>query len=327
MDGPARLRLGMNQAMAHAAPDTIDPITTPAAPRAVLAELVRTARAAASEQLTAMVNRMVAAMLDMTTAGNDPQAAYRRTKSGNLLKTNAYAFIHLAGEAIERSLQAGIDELLPQAGAAAAPASLSLVPIEVMDNKVAFGALCRPFEIAHSEVLASLCVRLGLLLGRDLLRAGQNPFRPEAFVGAIHEAWRAFEPEAEAHALLLPLLRPELFLDLGPLLASLDAALRAHGKQARDRKGAAFHIAKTSDTARRTRRSGMDAALAKQLRSLLGGEDEDAAALVPDLPNMPQGNGWRPSSASGFAASVAGKSGPTGAAALQVLAQPPAFAQ
>src|SRR5690349_15955375 len=212
MDGPAPLRQRTNQAMAHAAPDNIDPTTTPAAPRAVLTELVRTATAAANEQLTAMVNRIVAAMLDMTTAGNDPQAAYRRTKSGNLLKSNTYAFVHLAGEAIERSLHAGVDELLPQAGAAPAAASLSLVPMEVMDNKVAFGALCRPFEIVHSEVLASLSVRLGMLLGRDPLRAAQNPFRPETFLGAIHDAWREFEPEAEAHAMLLPLLRPELFL-------------------------------------------------------------------------------------------------------------------
>jgi hypothetical protein len=324
MDGPALLRQPTLHAMAHAAPDNIDPTTTRAAPRAVLTELVRTATAAANEQLTAMVTRLVAAMLDMTTAGTDPQAAYRRTKSGNLLKSNAYAFVHLAGEAIERVLHAGTNELLPQLAAAPAPASLSLVPLEVMDNKVAFGALCRPFEIAHSEVLASLCVRLGMLLGRDPLRAAQNPFRPDAFLSAIHDAWREFEPEAEAHAMLLPLLRPELFIDLGPMLESLDAALRAHGKQTRER-----YISKSSDAAQRTRRSGMDAALAKQLRSLLGGGEDDAAALVPELPNMPQGNGWRPSTASAFAAAAAGPAGlgPAGAMASPVPAHQSAFAR
>ena len=279
--------------MAKAAHEPASP-KSPALPREVLAELVRNACGTVNEQLTSMVNRLVAALGDMTTAGLDAQAAYRRTRAGNLLKANSYAFVHLAGEAVERALREAVDELVPGAGSRADAISLSLVPLEVMDNKVAFGALCRPFDIAHSEVLASLCVRIGLLLGRELLRPGQNPFRPEVFLTAIHDAWRAFTPDADDHSLLLPLLRPELFLDLEPLLEALDARLRARSKQARER----FHISKTSDKAH-TRKAGMDAALAQQLRSLLGdagGQD----ALVPDLPNMPQGAGWRPSSAAGF---------------------------
>ncbi len=286
--------------MAHAANAPASP-KPPALPREVLAELVRDACAGANEQLTGMVNRLAAAMGDMTTAGLAPQAAYRRAKAGNLLKSNTYAFVHLAGEAIERALREAVDELVPGAKTRADAISLSLVPLEVMDNRVAFGTLCRPFDIMHSEVLASLCVRIGLLLGRELLRPGQNPFRPDVFLNAIHDAWRAFTPEADEHPLLLPLLRPELFLDLGPLLEALDATLRARSKQARER----FHISKTLET-RRARRPGMDAALAQQLRSLLGNADaEDTDAMVPDLPNMPQGNGWRPSSATGFGAGAA----------------------
>ena len=280
--------------MAHAANDHAH-AKPPALPREVLAELVRDASAGANEQLVAMVNRLVAALGDMTTGGLDPQAAYRRARAGTLLKNNSYAFVHLAGEAIERALREAVDELVPGAKSRADAVSLSLVPLEEIDNRIAFGTLCRPFEIAHSEVLASLCVRIGMLLGRELLRPGQNPFRPEVFVSAIHDAWRAFAPEADDHPLLLPLLRPELFLDLAPLLDAADAALRARSKQARER----FHISKTSDTGR-GRRAGMDAGLAQQLRSLLGG-DGAGAPLVPDLPNMPQGKGWRPSSAAGFA--------------------------
>ena len=284
--------------MAHATPTTST--KPPAPPREVLAELVRDACGAVNGQLTAMVDRLVAAMADMTTAGIDAQAAYRRTRAGNLLKNNTYAFVHLAGEAVERALREAVDDLVPGAKSRADAISLSLVPLEVIDTRVAFGALCRPFEIAHSEVLASLCVRIGQLLGRSLLRPDQNPFRPDVFLAAIHDAWRAFAPEEEDHPLLAPLLRPELFLDLGPLLDALDAALRTRSKRARER----FHISKTVD-AGRTRKSGMDAALAQQLRSLLGGtEGEAAPTLVPDLPNMPQGNGWRPSAAAGFGAAA-----------------------
>lgn len=269
----------------------------PAQPREVLAQLVRAAARGAGEGLGGMVTRLVTVLLDLTTAGDDAQAAYRRTRAGNLLKTNSYAFVHLAGEALARALDAAADELAPAIKPGADLDSLSLVPIEVMDSKVAFGALCRPFEIAHSEVLASLCVRLGLLLGRDILRPGQNPLRPEVFLTAIHEAWCAFEPDAGSHDLLLPLLTPDHFLDLGALLDAADKELRARNKQARER----FHISKTTDTGR-TKRAGMDAALAQQLRNLLGGADSDPSVpLIPELPNMPQGGGWRPSSAVGFA--------------------------
>jgi hypothetical protein len=281
-----------NKPMASTAHDPASP-TPPVLPREVLAELVRDACAGANAQLPGMANRLAAALGDMTTAGLDPQDAYRRARAGALLKSNTYAFVHLAAEAIERALCEAADELVPGATTRADAVSLSLVPLEVMDSKVAFGALCRPFDIAHSEVLASLCVRIGQLLGRDMLRAGQNPFRPEVFLAAAYDAWRAFTPQADDHPLPPPLLRPALFLDLGPLLETLDAALRARREQARER----FHISKTRD-AGRARQPGMDAALARQLRGLLGGADTES--LVPELPNMPQGNGWRPSSATGF---------------------------
>lgn len=302
-------RLSKDFTMAHASNETSSTRPQPAPPREMLFELVRTAASGAGGQLGAMVNRLVTVLLDMTTAGNDAQLVYRRTRAGNLLKNNSYAFIHLASQAIERSLAQAAAELAP---ALAPPPdagldNLSLVPLEVMDTRVAFGALCRPFEIAHSEVLASLCVRLGLLLGREVLRPNQNPLHPEVFLTAVHEAWCEFEPDTGAHELLLPLLQPDLFLDLGELLEAADKTLRAHGKQARER----FHIRKTDDTAAaRARRSGMDAALAQQLRKLLGDADgEPAAPLVPELPHMPQGSGWRPSAAAGFSAAAPGVPG------------------
>ena len=296
--------------MAHVANEVASSMP-PALPREVLVELVRDACGDVNGQLGSMVNRLVAALGDMTTAGLDAHTAFRRVKAGNLLKSNSYAFVHLAGEAVERALREAVDELVPGAKTRADALSLALVPMEVMDTKVAFGALCRPFDIAHAEALASLCVRIGLLLGRDLLRPGQNPFRPEVFLTAIHDAWRAFAPDQDDHALLLPMLRPELFLDLGPLLEVLDASLRARSKQARER----FHISKTVD-AGRTRKPGMDAALAQQLRSLLGdAQGEGASSLVPELPDMPQGAGWRPSSAAGFGAAPAGQQGAAAAQA------------
>jgi len=267
-----------------------------AAQQAALAELVDIARSQAESGLADMARRMVSALLDLTAAGPEPAAVMRRVKSGNLLKDNAYAFIHLATAEIEAALRHEIARLLPQDAPDAVPAApleLSLVPLEQIDRQMALGAVSRPFDLQHSEGLATLGVRLGLLLGRDLVRAAHNPFRPDVFLAAVHAAWRQFEPDAEAHGLVVPLLRPGLMFDLAPLYQALVEALKA-----RKGPGGDTRFSKTDDrAARQAERARRDAALAQQLRQLF-----DPALAVPDIPNLPQGSsGWRPSAASGFA--------------------------
>lgn len=262
--------------------------------QAALAELVDIARSHAEAGVADMARRMVSALLDLTAAGPEPGVVMRRVKSGNLLKDNAYAFTHLASAEIEAALRQEIAHLLPQsAGAPAAAVELSLVPLEQIDRQMALGAVSRPFDLQHSEGLATLGVRLGLLLGRELVRAAHNPFRPEVFLAAVHGAWRQFEPDPEAHGLVAPLLRPGVMIDLGPLYEALVASLKA-------RKGADgdARFSKTDDrAARQSERARREAALAQQLRQLF-----DPALAVPEIPNLPQGSGgWRPSAASGFA--------------------------
>ncbi|MDY0973601.1 DUF1631 family protein [Massilia sp. CFBP9012] len=285
------------------------------AQQAVLAELVDIARSHAESGLADMVRRVVSALLDLTAAGLDPATVMRRVKSGNLLKDNGYAFTHLATSEIEAALRREVARLLPRdAAPTAAPATaveLSLVPLEQIDQQMALGAVSRPFDLQHSEGLATLGVRLGLLLGRDLVRAAHNPFRPDVFLAAVDTAWRQFEPDPEAHGLVAPLLRPGLMFDLGPLYQALIEALVAKLKA---RKGATAdtRFSKTDDRAsRQAERARRDAALAQQLRQLF-----DPA--VPEIPNLPQGSGgWRPSTASGFAVAPpvpAAGAGPSSAA-------------
>lgn len=268
------------------------------AQQAALAELVDIARSHAESGLADMARRMVSALLDLTAAGLDPATVMRRVKSGNLLKDNGYAFIHLATSEIEAALRREVARLLPHAAnapaeAASAPVELSLVPLEQIDQQMALGAVSRPFDLQHSEGLATLGVRLGLLLGRDLVRAAHNPFRPDVFLAALDAAWRQFEPDPDAHGLVAPLLRPGLMFDLGPLYEALVAKLKS-------RKGgdADTRFSKTDDRAsRQSERARRDAALAQQLRQLF-----DPALAVPEIPDLPQGSGgWRPSAASGFA--------------------------
>jgi hypothetical protein len=287
---------------------TMPSVQTPAAssaapsPSATMADLVAAAEKHAGEQLAGVVNRMVAAMLDVTGPGGSPDEVRQRIKSGNLLKNNAYAFVHLASTGLGLALRKAVAQLTPATAArSVTAATLSLVPMEEMDNKVAFGSITRPFDIAHSEALATLGVRLGQLVGRDMLRAEQNPFRPEVILVALHDAWREFEPDSAAHGLILPLLRPDIVFDMAPMLEALNQSLMRTGQS----RGAVF---KKTDgaAAARAAKAGRDAALAQQLKKLFGADaagagGDDLVPLIPDLPDMPKGSGgWRPSAATGF---------------------------
>ncbi|QOY92873.1 DUF1631 family protein [Massilia sp. UMI-21] len=303
---------------------------TPAARKAASAQqatldaLVSVATTQAGDGLMDVAKRMSAVLLDMTTAGPDPQQAARRIRSGNLLKDNAYAFVHLASTGIELALRKEVALLAPGlTPAAPAPLTLSLVPLEEMDNQLAFAAVSRPFDIQHSERLASLGVRLGVLLGRELVRASHNPFRPEVFLRALQEAWCEFEPDQASHELVLPLLRPGIVFDLGPLLDALNDKLkpaRARGQDAR--------FAKTDDSAAaRAARARRDTAVTRQLRQLFGAAEAAAGAdlAIPEIPDLPQGSGgWRPSAAAGFAAGPAarGSAGQPGAGTVTPNAGP-----
>jgi hypothetical protein len=257
-----------------------------------------------------MAARLGAALADVDGPGSDGKAldtrtVYQRVKSARLLKDNAYAFCHLAAGAVEDALRLELGRLLPQAATQAPSGPLGLVPLEEIDERLALAALARPFDIAHAEALAALAVRLGLLLGRGVLRYDANPFRPAVFLQAIEAAWRAFEPDASAHGLARPLLTLDVVFDLGPLFDALAARLQEVHRPGRG----GYHIQKTDGAAAaQAARAGRQAALTAQLRALFGDAAPDAdTALVPDLPDMPAGSGgWRPSAAAGFQPAASG---------------------
>ena len=269
-----------------------------AAQQAALDELVAMAAAHALEAMPGVVQRMASALLDMTAAGPDPQQAARRVRSGNLLKDNSYAFVHLASTGIELALRKEVARLAPALSkpATEAPLTLSLVPMEEMDDQLAFAGISRSFDIACSERLASLGVRLGMLLGRELVRASHNPFRPEVFLRPLQEAWREFEPDTASHELILPLLRTGIAFDFGPMLDAL-------GDKLKPARGERF--AKTDDSAAaRAARARRDAAVTQGLKQLFGAAEPALGADldIPLIANLPQGSGgWRPSGAAGFA--------------------------
>ena len=279
----------------------------------------------AKDALGGMAARMSAALAEVDEPGLDAREVYRRVKSARLLKDNGYVFVHLAEAAIGQAVRAELAALGPDASRRPAPTAtaLSLVPLEEIDDRLAFTALARPFDIQHADLLATLSVRLGLLLERGLLRADANPFRPAVFLKALAQAWCEFEPDADAHGLIQPLLRPDIVFDLGPLLERLVEVLKR--KEGQPGSVDALRIQKTDDTAAaRAARVGSRAALAKQLRALFGDDGgEDGVPLIPDLPAMPAGDGgWRPSAAAGFQGGAAAAPAAAASASASASAAP-----
>jgi len=259
----------------------------------------------ANEQLIGVGTRLVASLLDVDDPRLDARQVFQRVKSGNLLKENGYAFIHLASGGLDKALRKEVEVLLPRPKKVTAldEASLSLVPFEEMDNRVAFDAVSRPFEMKYATQIATLNVRLGFLLNRDILRIAQNPFRPEMFLSAINSAWKEFEPNEEAHGLVVPMLKPTLMWDFGPMYDALCDALVRKGQPG---SVDAYNIKKTeSANAAKAKRSKQQESLANQLRQFLSGDADSEFGgdipLIPDLPAMAgTGGGWRPSGAQGF---------------------------
>jgi hypothetical protein len=308
---------------------TASPVQTPAArkaasTRATLDALAAALSAALGQPLAEMAARMSATLAEVDAPGLESREVYRRVKSARLLKDNGYAFVHLAEAAIEGAVRGELAGLAPGAARRQPAAALSLVPLADIDERLAFTALARPFDIQHADSLATLSVRLGLLLERGLLRADTNPFRPAVFLKALDDAWRAFEPDPEAHGLMASLLRPGIVFDLGPLFEQLIDALRR--KDGQPGSVDALRIQKTDDAAAaKAARATAHASLAQQLRALFGDDGgDDGVPLIPELPAMPAGSGgWRPSAAAGFQAAAAGAPTSAGpAAAGQTTGQP-----
>jgi hypothetical protein len=258
----------------------------------------------ANEQWIGVGTRLTASLLDVDSPMLDARDVFLRVKSGNLLKEHSYAFVHLASATLEKALRKEVEALLPRPRSALiSEAALTLVPFEEMDTRVAFDSLSRPFEMKYATQIATLNVRLGFLLNRDLLNISQNPFRPEMFLSTLNSAWKEFEPNEDSHAMITSQLRPALLWDFGPMYDALCELLMSKGTQ--PGKVDAYNIRKTEGSnSTKAKRAKQQAALTAHLREFLGdGKQENGFADIPMIPDLPQTSGpggWRPSAAQAF---------------------------
>lgn len=259
--------------------------TTSAAPKksvsprhALLEELIGIAVKHAGDQYLDLANKLAGALIDAT--DGDTRLIQQRLRAGNLLRNRNFAFLHLATSTLEKALRREIAELaptpkiVPRDGGLA----LSLVPFEEMDNKVALSGVSKPFETQYADALQTLNVRLGFLLERDILRTGQNPFRPEVFLVALQQAWTEFDPEEESAGLLQPLLKPGMFIELGPMLEALSLALQSKGVLPGGVDGYKRRKLDTGKDGATAKARTNQAALAQQLRQFFAASDVAGSA-------------------------------------------------
>jgi hypothetical protein len=106
---------------------------------------------------------------------------------------------------------------------------LSLVTFEAMEHKVLIDSLSHALDAANAETLAALNIRIAHLLRQDDIDIARNPFRPEVFLRAVADAWGKFDLNTGSQLVVLRQMRPEIFLQLEPVLHALNEALIAHG--------------------------------------------------------------------------------------------------
>lgn len=232
----------------------------------VLQQLASIALRQVESQFAEFSERLSAALLQLSDGSGDAKQANLSFNLGNLLKNHGYPFLLLATEGLEQALAREIRLLEHGAGRPASrrAGDMELVPFAEMDNKVLMGSSARLFDIEQADQLAALNSRLASLLQRDTLSVAQNPFRPEVFLAAIHAAWCAFTPDVDAHPMILPLLRPAIFVALGPVLQALNDDLIAHGIL--PELVSAYRICKSSGNLSAATREASQQALREQLR-------------------------------------------------------------
>jgi len=255
-----------------ASPPSLKPALVAAtAPAVLLPELAELASNIANKQIDAFITRLADALLACSASmQDDPAEAERCFDAAHLLKKSRYPFYYLLAERLAAALRR-------ETSAAGAPASPSALDT---DCKLCLAKAGSLIENEHAGRLAALNMRLGRLLGNEGLATARNPFRPQIFLAAIDETWRAFHPDAAAHSLVFPLLGPKLCLDVGPILEALNAALI--------RRGILPALSPDAPPAQQeTKASDGNDALARQLRRLFPAEepagDRPLADALPAL--------------------------------------------
>ncbi|NEX64380.1 DUF1631 family protein [Noviherbaspirillum galbum] len=205
--------------MADPVPDTI----SPPRPDAVLPRLVALALKAVAAQSDAFLARLAGVLAHTASAGKDADQARHAAHAGEVLGARGKLFQQRMLQALERGLASAMRAILdPGLSRLRRDAlDLSASTFEAMQDKVLLENLADAIDKRHAASLDGLTLRLGQVLRTDELGSAQNPFRAAVFLEAVADAWTDVDPDPAGRRIMLRHLRPEVFLQLDPLLQAL----------------------------------------------------------------------------------------------------------
>lgn len=197
----------------------------------ILQSLVPIATNLVSSQIEAFAGRLTEALFKLSDQTVRPEEVATSFAAYQQLKRNGTTFYRLVAGQVNAALakEVSVVNTRKRARTDEGKQDFSLVSFEEMESKVLSRNLSQSLEVTNAELLVALNVRIGHILRRTPISVSQNPFRPELFVKAVHQAWMELEPNPETHHLILRLLRPELFLQLGTIYRELNQALVERG--------------------------------------------------------------------------------------------------
>lgn len=197
---------------------------------ALLRSLASLACRQASAQLEPFVARLSDALLKLATQTVRSDDAGLGRNALQHLERNTVTFHRLVASCLTELLVQEITAIEnPQASQLEQDAmDLSLVTFEAMEHKVLIDNLAQALDAANADTLSSLNLRIAHLLQRQEISTAQNPFRPAIFLKAVSDAWSKFDLNAASHLLVMRQMRPELFLQLEPVLQALNDVLIAN---------------------------------------------------------------------------------------------------
>lgn len=197
----------------------------------ILQSLVPIATNLVSSQIEAFTGRLTEALFKLSDQTIRPEEVATSFAAYQQLKRNGTTFYRLVAGQVNAALakEVSVVNTRKRARTDEGKQDFSLVSFEEMESKVLSRNLSQSLEVTNAEQLVSLNVRIGHILRRTPISVSQNPFRPELFVRAVHQAWMELEPNPDTHHLILRLLRPELFLQLGTIYRELNLALVERG--------------------------------------------------------------------------------------------------
>jgi hypothetical protein len=200
-------------------------------PAAVLGKLVSIASEQTAIQLDAFSARLLGALAGF--ADRPPSSADREAcgRAARHLGGSRMTFHRLFASCLNELLaqECDLSARRQQSGPECNAIDLSLVTFEAMEQKVLIDNLGHALAAANAEALDGLSLRISHLMQRQDASLALNPFRPAVFLEAVSDAWTRFDLNGASPLAILRQMRPEIFLDLEPILRALNSALIGQG--------------------------------------------------------------------------------------------------